>query len=84
MAREEDNIESCVDESSSSTLFEDVPCRVEVNGVIMWLKPVRETRVDSFWRRFSFPPNVQVSFRSSGPHFLDRMDEDRGGMNFIY
>ena len=46
MARGEGNIESCLDESSSS---EDVPSRVEGNGVITWLKPVRETRVDSFW-----------------------------------
>ena len=54
MARGEDNIESCMDESSSSTSSEDIPSRVDANGVIMWLRPVGEVRVGSFWRKFSF------------------------------
>ena len=57
---------------------------MDTNEVIMWLKPVGEARVDVFWRKFSFPPNIWVSFPSLGPHFVDRMNEDCGGMNFIY
>ena len=48
MTRGEDNVESCVDESSSSTLFEDVPSCVDVNGVITWLRPVGEAKADAF------------------------------------
>ena len=84
MAREEDIVESCVGEISSSTSFEDVPSRVNANGVITWLRPVGEARTYAFWRKFSFPPNVQVSFPSTGPHFMDCTNEDRGVMNFIY
>ena len=62
MARGEDNVESCVDESSSSTSSEDVPSRVDANGVITWLKLVREASANAFWMKFSFPPNVRVSF----------------------
>ena len=32
--------------------------RADVIGVIKWLKPVGESRVDAFWKKFSFPPNV--------------------------
>ena len=53
MARGEDNVESCVDESSSSTLFEDVPSCVGMNGVIMWLRPTEEARTYAFWKKFS-------------------------------
>ena len=84
MARGEDIVESSVGEISSSTLFEDVPSRVNANGVITWLRPVEEARTYAFWRKFSFPPNVRVSFPSTRPHFMDRTDEDRGVMNFIY
>ena len=56
MAKGEDNVESCVDESSSSILSEDALSRADVNEVITWLKPVGEARVDVFWRKFSFPP----------------------------
>ena len=47
-----------------------------ITGVITWLKPVREFRADAFWKKFSFPP--------SGPHYVDCMKGDRGGMNSIY
>ena len=66
MARREDTIESCVDEISSSTSSEDVPSLVDANGVITWFKLVGEARENAFWRKFSFPPNVRVSFPSSG------------------
>ena len=68
MTKEEDNVESCVDESSSSTSYEDVPSLVDANGVITWLRPVGEARENTFWRKFSFPPNVRVSFPFSGLH----------------
>ena len=48
MARGEDNVESGMDESSSSTSFEDVPSRVDADGVITWLRPVGEARADAF------------------------------------
>ena len=68
MAREEDNVGSCVDEGSSSTSYEDVLPRVDVVGVITWLRHIEESRAYAFWKKFSFPPNVRVSFSSSGPH----------------
>ena len=52
--------------------------------VITWLKPIREARGDVFWRNYSFPPNVWVSFPSSRPQFIACTKEDGGGMNFIY
>ena len=84
MARGEGIVESSGGEISSSTPFEDVPSRVNANGVITWLRPVGEARTYAFWRQFSFPPNVRVSFPSIGPHFMDRTNEVRGVMNFIY
>ena len=84
MARREDIVESYVGEISSSTSFEDVPSHVNTNGAITWLKPVGEARTYAFGRKFSFPPNVQVYFPSTRPHFMDRTDEDRGVINFIY
>ena len=62
MARGEDNVESCVDESSSSTLFEDVPSRVGMNGVIMWLRPTEEARTYAFWKKFSSLPPPMSRF----------------------
>ena len=32
--------------------------RADVIRVITCLKPVVESRVDAFWKKFSFPPNV--------------------------
>ena len=37
-----------------------------------------------FGGNFLSLPMSGVSFPSSGPRFVDRMDEDQGGMNFIY
>ena len=48
MTRGEDNVESCVDETSSFTLFEDVPSYVDANGVITWLRPVEEAKAEAF------------------------------------
>ena len=58
--------------------------RVDAARVITWLRPIREFRVDAFWKKFSFPPNIRVSFPSSGSHYVDCTDGDRGGMNSIY
>ena len=66
MVKEKDNVESCVDESSSSTLSEDVPSHVDANGVITWLRPIREARADAFWRKFSFPPLFMFLFPPRG------------------
>ena len=57
---------------------------MDATGVLMWLKPIGESRVDAFWKKFSFPPNIWVCFPSSGPHYVDCTDGDRGGMNSIY
>ena len=65
MTRGEDNVGSRMDEGSSSTSYEDVSLRVDVIGVITCLRPVRESKVDAFWKKLSFPPNAQVSFSSS-------------------
>ena len=39
----------------SSPLFEEVLSHVNANGVLTWLKPVGDPRVDAFWRKYSFP-----------------------------
>ena len=75
---------SYVDEEISSSSFEDIPSQVDSAGVIKWLRSVGEARANSFWKRYSFPPNVWVSFPSSRPHFADCTEEDREGMNFMY
>ena len=36
------------DDETFSSCFEDVPSRVDGNGVITWLRPVGEARVDAF------------------------------------
>ena len=84
MARGEDNVGSRMDKGPSSSSSEDAPSRVDATRVITWLKLVGEPRVNAFWKKISFPPNVQVSFSFSGPRFEDYMKEDQGGMNFIY
>ena len=56
-----------VDEESPSTLFSEVLSRANATRVIMWLIPIEEYRANAFWKKFSFPPYVQVSFSSSGP-----------------
>ena len=59
MARREDNVERCLDKSSSSTSSEDDHSCENVHGVITWLKPVGEAMEKSFWSPMSaslFPP----------------------------
>ena len=63
---------------------EDFLSRADATGVIMWLTLVGEFRADAFWKKFSFPPNVRVSLPPLGPHYVDCMDGDWGGMNSIY
>ena len=58
MTRGEDNVGSHMDEGSSSTSYEDVSLCVDAIGVITCLRPVGESRVDAFWKKFSFPPNT--------------------------
>ena len=48
MARGEDIVESSGGKIMSSTMFEDVPSRVNANGVITWLRPVGEARTYGF------------------------------------
>ena len=50
----------------------------------MRLRSVGESRANPFWKKFSFPPNVRVLFSSLGPRFAACMEEDRGGMDFMY
>ena len=79
MAGGEGNLRSHVDEVLPSSSSEDVPSHVNAVGVIMWLR-----QVDAFWKKFSFPPNIQVLFSSLRPCFTACIEEDRGGMNFMY
>ena len=83
MDKGEGNVGRHVEEDLPSTSKEDLS-RADATRVITWLRPIGESRVDAFWKKFSFPPNVQVSFPSSRPHYVDCMDEDWGGMNSIY
>ena len=76
MARWEDNVVSRVEEDPASTLPEEVLSRADAIGVITWLKSVGESRADAFWKKFIFPPNVRVSFLSSGPQFANCTEED--------
>ena len=78
MARGEDNVGSCVNEGPFSTSSEDVPSRVYATRVITWLRPDKESQANAFWEKFTFPPNVRVSFPSSRPHFADYTEEDQG------
>ena len=86
MATGEGNVGRHVDEDLPSTFEEALSC-ADAIGVITWLKPVKESRVDVFWKKFSFSPNIRASFPSSGPYFVDFMDEDQGeistGQKFI-
>ena len=79
MAYRGDNVGSCGDEessSSSSGSFGDVLSRTDANGVLTWLRPIGESRADAFWKRFSFPPHVRVSFSTLGPQFVACTDGD--------
>ena len=65
-----------------SNMDEDLPLSFSlVNSVrvITWLRPVGESWADTFWKKFSFPPNVKVLFSSSWPRFAACTEKDRGG-----
>ena len=84
MTSGEDNMGSREEKCSSSTFSDDALLLVIATGVITLLRLIREPEVDTFWKKFSFPPNFWVSFPSSGSHFVDCTEEDCGGINFIY
>ena len=84
MAKGEDSVGSREEEGPPLNSSKDILSHVDSIRVITWLKPVGEPRVDEIWKKFSFPPNVQVSSMSSGPRVTVCMDKDRGEMNFIY
>ena len=57
---------------------------MDATRVITWLRPVRESRSNVFWKKFSFPLNVRVSFPFSTPHYVDCTNEDGGGMTISW
>ena len=83
MAKGEGNVGHRVDEDLPST-YEEALLRADATGAITWLITIRKSGADAFWKKFSFPPNVQVSFPSSRPHYVDCTYEDQGRMNSIY
>ena len=62
IAIREDNMGSWVEEGPFSTSAEDPLSCVDATRVITWLRPVGKSRVDAFWKKFSFPLNVQIYF----------------------
>ena len=78
MARGEDNVGSRVDEGLSLTSYENLSSHVDTAGVITWFRPVEESKADKIWKKFSFLPNVWVSFSLSGPRFAACTEEKRG------
>ena len=84
MANRGNYVGSRLDKELPSTLSGEVLSSTNATGVITWLKPIGESRADAFWKKFSFPPYVRVSFSSSRPQFVACKDEDRGIMNSIY
>ena len=87
MVIREDNVGSCVKKKLSSFsygAFEEVISHVDANRVITWIRPIKESWADAFWKRFSFPSYVCVSLSSLRPQFVAYMDRDRGVMNSIY
>ena len=87
MATGRDNLTSSRDEASStssSRLSRDILSRVDAYGTLTRLKLVEQARADAFWKRFSFPPQIRVSFSTSGLQFVACTDKDRDAMNFIY
>ena len=64
------------DKGPSSTSSEGIPSRVDTTRVITWLRPVGEHRANAFWKKFSFPSNVRVSFPPLGPSFANSTEED--------
>ena len=45
-------------EDSSSSNSESRHTHVNVDGVIMWLKPIGDAWAETFWKKCSFPPSV--------------------------
>ena len=43
----------------------------------------REARASALWGKYSFPPNVWVSFPLLGPQLVAYTKDDRGRMNFM-
>ena len=72
------------DQKMSLSSSKGYPSHIDASRVITWLKPVKETRTDALWSKYSFPPNVRVFFPLLGPQFVVGTEEDRGMMNFIY
>ena len=66
MAKGKDNVGRRVDEDLTSTSFEEVLSCEDATRVITWLRPVGDSRADSFRKKVSFPPNVRVSFLHRG------------------
>ena len=58
-------------EDSSSSDFRGIHTCVNVDGVIMCLKAVKDARAEKFWKKYSFSPSVQVAFSSSRPQAAD-------------
>ena len=58
MAHGKRSTDGCAGEEPplSPPVSEEVLSRANSNGVITWLKPIKEPRVDVFWRKYSFPP----------------------------
>ena len=73
MAKEEGNVGCRADEDFPSTSEEDL-LRADATGVITWLRFVGEFSTYAFWKEFSFPPNIRVSFPPPGPHYVDCTD----------
>ena len=76
-----DYVGSCMGEESTSNsfgAFEEVLLCADTNRVITWIRPIGESRVDAFWKRFSFHPCVRASFSSLGPQFVACTDGDQG------
>ena len=76
MPRGEENVGSHVDEDPPFTSTKEVFSHADTTKVITWLKLVGKSRAYAFWKKFAFPPNVQVSFSSSRPQFANCTEED--------
>ena len=70
MACRGDNARSFRDEelfASSSGVSGKVLSCTNANGVLTRLRPIRESRADAFWKRFTFPPKSGCPFPPLGP-----------------
>ena len=60
-----DYVGSSMDEESSSStsgVSGEVLLSSHANEVITWIRPVKESRADALWKRFSFPSYVRPGF----------------------